>query len=333
LAIERDSRDALGLALERGLAGEGVWQFYNASPVPGLGENWKQNLLCQQAFRPEFRSLDQHGYSVVPRFDPENISASGVVFLLGRNRRWNEHMLASIWNQMAMGVRLIVVGNKTDGIGAIRKWFGGEVEITASLSKFHSIVFCADKQVARNLPGIEIYRLIDGYRVADGMFSSDDVDTGSELLVEYFDNRIKGKVADLGAGWGYLSTELAKRSENVTQIDLFEADHDALVASEENMGQIGEIDKAFHWIDVTTEFPKRSYDWVIMNPPFHVGRATMPELGKRFIEVAAATLPKGGRLLMVANKKLPYEKTLEENFRGFKRLEERAGFKVLEAVK
>ena len=59
----------------------------------------------------------------------------------------------------------------------------------------------------------------------------------------------------------------------------------------------------------------------------------MPELGKRFIEVAASTLPSGGRLLMVANRNLPYERTLNEKFRTTQLLAERDGFKVFEAAK
>ena len=80
-------------------------------------------------------------------------------------------------------------------------------------------------------------------------------------------------------------------------------------------------------------FRRNPYDWVIMNPPFHSGRAAEPALGQRFIEVASSTLPRGGRLLMVANRNLPYEQILEKTFRRVEKLSERDGFKVFEANK
>ena len=53
---------------------------------------------------------------------------------------------------------------------------------------------------------------------------------------------------------------------------------------------------------------------------------------KLSFKIAASTLVKGGRLLMVANRNLPYEQTLKDNFRSFEKLVEREGFKVFEAV-
>jgi 16S rRNA (guanine1207-N2)-methyltransferase len=130
-----------------------------------------------------------------------------------------------------------------------------------------------------------------------------------------------------------LSGELLKRSNRVNQLDLFEADRFALSMAQKGIGRFVSDNGSFNWIDVTTEFPKKPYNWVIMNPPFHSGRAATPALGQRFIEVAASTLIKGGKLLMVANQNLPYERTLEKQFRKFEKLDERDGFKIIEALK
>ena len=74
-----------------------------------------------------------------------------------------------------------------------------------------------------------------------------------------------------------------------------------------------------------------------MNPPFHaglnMGRAAEPNIGRRFIEVAASTLISGGRLLMVANRTLPYEDILKHAFRRFQVLGEANGYKVFEAMR
>jgi 16S rRNA (guanine1207-N2)-methyltransferase len=68
---------------------------------------------------------------------------------------------------------------------------------------------------------------------------------------------------------------------------------------------------------------------VISNPPFHQGRAAEPALGIAFIEAAGRILKPSGRLLLVANRQLPYEAALARVFRSTTTLSEDAGYKVL----
>ncbi len=70
-----------------------------------------------------------------------------------------------------------------------------------------------------------------------------------------------------------------------------------------------------------------------MNPPFHDSHAANPELGVAFIKAAAKALKPGGKLLMVANRNLPYEASLSEEFASFTTLEENGRFKIIEAVR
>ena len=115
----------------------------------------------------------------------------------------------------------------------------------------------------------------------------------------------------------------------MTDISLYEADHAALEAAKINAPQAAD----YHWCDLTREAPRGPFDTIIMNPPFHTGRAAEPALGAAFIEAASKALPQGGRLLMVANTRLPYEAVVTQHFRRFSALVERDGFKVLEAVR
>ena len=261
-----------------------------------------------------------------------NDQTCGAIVLLGRNRLLNEHRIASAWKTLANDGCLVVAGNKKDGIGSIRKWFSNHCDISDSISKYHAIVFRAIKQDGASLPVQDLKKVMEGYRLAEGMFSSEGPDKGSRLLANHFGERMVGKIADLGAGWGYLSARLLEKSSQVTELDLFEADHNALDAAKTNVTSEC-VDLSFNWVDVVSEFPKKPFDWVIMNPPFHSGRAAVPGLGQCFIEVAASTLPRGGRLLMVANRNLPYEKAIDTHFRKFEKLEEHDGFKVIEALR
>ena len=89
----------------------------------------------------------------------------------------------------------------------------------------------------------------------------------------------------------------------------------------------------FRWHDVTGGLPDR-YDFIVSNPPFHTqSRADRPDIGQRFITAAAAALKPGGRLWLVANRHLPYEQTLNDQFGEVRVAGERDGFKVIAAVK
>jgi 16S rRNA (guanine1207-N2)-methyltransferase len=68
-----------------------------------------------------------------------------------------------------------------------------------------------------------------------------------------------------------------------------------------------------------------------MNPPFHQGRAAEPEVGLKLIATAARTLGSGGRLFLVANRQLPYEKALAASFPQWERIAGDGAFKVLSA--
>ena len=83
-----------------------------------------------------------------------------------------------------------------------------------------------------------------------------------------------------------------------------------------------------------TGLARSDYDFIVSNPPFHAhDRGDRPQLGQRFIEVAAQSLRHGGRLLLVANRHLPYEATLAQAFASHRVLAEGGGFKVIEGVK
>ena len=325
-------KEALLLALERGIAQPTKhWLMYNAVYMEGLADEWKNALICEQGFRSEFKSLEDAGNSVVANFE-DKLSSNGAIVLAGRNRRVNEGNIVRAWNTCKEGGQIIVAGDKTAGISSLRKWVSKRTEITDSFSKHHAVVFWLVKNGEQwDFPVLE--REVDGYHLSEGMFSSDGPDIGSSLLIEHFDKRIGGPVADLGAGWGYLSNELLKRTSKVTELDLYEADFLSLEAAKKNLQSYEHLPISFHWCDLTSEYKKKPYQWIIMNPPFHSSRSADPELGKRFIQVAASTLPSGGRLLMVANRNLPYEETLRKVFKHSKVLEERNGFKVIEAVK
>lgn len=177
--------------------------------------------------------------------------------------------------------------------------------------------------------------LDDRFWSCPGLFSWDRIDEGSQVLIDHLPKNIHGKVADLGAGWGFLSDHLLREHPDITLLELFEADRVALECARRNLGlAMVKLRPQYHWQDVTKGLETKTYyDFIVMNPPFHEGRQADPLIGAKFIATAARSLRVGGHLWMVANRHLPYEKYLDEVFSQWREVVVSKGFKVLHAIR
>lgn len=166
---------------------------------------------------------------------------------------------------------------------------------------------------------------IDGeiYRSQPGLFSWNRKDPGSEMLLNCLPE-LKGIGADFGCGYGYMSRQVMKNNPGIEALFVIDDDYRALDACAENVEGGQPV-----WHDLRApsgEIP--ALDWIIMNPPFHSGKTTEPDLGKYFIRTAAASLKPGGVLYMVANAHLPYESIMKQYFAHPRKLLEQDGYKV-----
>jgi 16S rRNA (guanine1207-N2)-methyltransferase len=190
-----------------------------------------------------------------------------------------------------------------------------------------------DAALAAEWATLDAPRTVDGWRTRPGVFAWDRVDAASALLIEHLPGSLHGRAADLGAGTGVLAAALLERNPQLERLDLYEADARALALARENLASRFPVEQlGFAWHDVTTGLPHR-YDAIVTNPPFHVGRADAPELGRAFIAAAAQALRPGGRLWLVANRHLPYEAALAQGFADVREIADAGGFKVIVARK
>ena len=162
-----------------------------------------------------------------------------------------------------------------------------------------------------------------------GVFSWNRIDPGSALLMNHLPD-FSGRGADLGAGLGVLAHGVLA-SPQVTELTLIELDARAIACAKRNV-----TDARVHFLQADVRKLNaptlKALDFIVMNPPFHDGGAEDKSLGQSFIKTAAGLLKKGGRLYCVANRHLPYESVLKENFRRVTMLAEEAGFKIYEAL-
>lgn len=287
---------------------------YDLSAISG-------DLRIAAPFRPDFDAWAARGYDVSP--EPENGDAALVI--LPRAKAAAFSRIAQANALVPRGAAILVDGLKGDGVDAVLKKLRGACDLSPSFSKAHGKIAQFD---ACDLPAdwLAESQSKEGFATAPGAFSADGVDPGSQALVAALP-ALRGRVADFGSGWGYLSIE-ALKNEGITRIDLFEADYHAHVAAQKN---ISDARAHFHWADVPVLKGDGGFDVILSNPPFHTSRKADPELGRGFIRAAARNLARGGDFYMVANRHLPYENALKDAFIDVKELPGSGAFKLFHA--
>ncbi|WP_084863366.1 class I SAM-dependent methyltransferase [Salibaculum halophilum] len=221
---------------------------------------------------------------------------------------------------------VIVDGARTDGVDSLYKACRGWAPVAGSLSKAHGRLFWFSPEGTPDWAAPD--QRVEGFRTQPGVFSEGKVDPGSRLLAGALPP-LSGRVADLGAGWGYLSAAVLDHP-GVTHLDMIEAEALALDCLTENIA-----DPRAHalWADATRFSTEARYDAVVMNPPFHSGRKGVPEIGQAFLATAARLLKPAGHLYLVANRHLPYEARLRELFAQVQDVGGDQAFKLISATR
>lgn len=305
---------------------------------------WPRNsFVCEQGFKPAADELAHYRMPSIASVEAERRFPL-VLVLPPRQRDEARALLARAVRHASPGG--VVVASQANAEGAR----SGEADLARLAgpvqcrSKHKCRVFhtgrlgtAVDAAVLAEWLALDAVRpILDGRYVSrPGLFAWNRIDPASALLAEHLPATLAGQVADLGAGYGYLSTEIVRRCPRVSVIDVYEAEQRALEPARTNLERAvadsgRDIATTYFWRDVTHGL-ERACDAIVSNPPFHQGRADQPELGQAFIASAAGALRDGGEFWLVANRHLPYEAILAERFGEVRRVVERDGFKVVTA--
>jgi 16S rRNA (guanine1207-N2)-methyltransferase len=296
----------------------------------------RERLLCVQSFKPHYDALRAAGLQVVPQAEGQ---FDTVVVILPRQRLLALASVAEAVSRTAPGGLTVMAGAKLDGAPSVISAVAETMGVDGDHAKFHARVAWRRKQPGDETAGAAWTAAAalqaigtEGVVSQPGLFAWDRVDEGSRLLAGQLPSSLNGRVADLGAGWGFLSLDILKRATASLTLDAFEAEHLAFPALRANLSRVADAERwTLHWHDVTAGLPNGvMYDLIVANLPFHQGRAAEPALGQGFISAAAAALQARGRFLFVANVALPYEKAARERFRSVETIVVADGYKVIE---
>lgn len=165
-----------------------------------------------------------------------------------------------------------------------------------------------------------------------GVFSWEHLDEATAMLASLMDVRAGERVLDIGCGAGALGALAATQSGTGT-VALVDVDHEAVRSAQRTLHAAGCTNARALSSDIASAVAGESFDVVVANPPFHVGRHTDLEVPRQFMREAHEALVVGGRLWLVANRTLPYESMLTELFGAYQIAHDGQRFKVLRAVK
>lgn len=321
--------ERLSLALESGalaLPDTGTLLVLRPRAADDLSDLPRDRLRLVTGFRPDFEAFERQGLAVTAAAEGEHAAA---LVCLPRARDMARALLAEASARVVPGGRVIVDGQKTDGIESVwRELRDAGAEPSPPVSKAHGKIF--DFAAGRDLsPWAAQDRDIGGFITRPGVFSADAPDRASVLLAEALPEKLYPRVADLGAGGGYLSRAVLAR-EGVEEVHLIEAEAEALTCARAN---VTDARAQFHWADATRFRAAQPFNVVVCNPPFHSGRDADPALGVAFIRAAQAMLGTSGSLWIVWNRHLPYEAALTAAFKEVEDIGNDRAFRVTRAAR
>lgn len=298
-------------------------------------------------WRSDFLAATAAGVAAIPfaagRLRAEAIDQVLVRIQKGRDATWEDLMWS--WNVLAGEGRLVVTGPNELGIASWVKRLETLIdqpgEVLANHSRSRAVLFRCRGRPHGGWPGgptqVPLWTvtaesspppLID---VPPGVFSQGVLDKGTALLVSRLADEVPAaRVLDLGCGGGHLGLNALLRWPQA-QVWFVDADARACNAATANLNSRFQAlcpRTTVTWWDVGEALPATGFDLILNNPPCHSGTALDLTTARSMFRIAAAALNPGGRLLVVANRQLPYEAELAA-LGPLEIVSQQGGFKLL----
>ena len=300
----------------------GAALFVNAMYAPDLQRFNAAHLRWVQWFKPYAQTLERAGFKEETG-DVAPGSYDAAMVLGSKSRLETEIYLARATRQLKKGGVLVVAAGNKEGAGRLKKMLLAlGYQNIAEQSKNKARVFWAEKgQINQDVLTLWLQQdnereIPGGFVSRPGVYGWDKIDRGSQILADHMPRDLKGKGADFGCGYGFLSYAVLDKNKKIKALDFIDADSRAVALCEKNIAGFA-MKKQGIWMDLTAEIPRVAggYDWIVMNPPFHEGKKSDSDIGVSFIKNAHQALRgKGGALYMVANNQMPYERVLNDLF-------------------
>lgn len=253
-----------------------------------------------------------------------------VVIVLPRGARLIRRLLVEAYSALRVGGSLYLAGGRQQGVKsaisdaeslfdnvatlAYRK--GERVAVaTKQTQELHDVAWATEPGISpRTWHEFQVAARGDTFRLRTlpGVFSYDRIDDGTRLLLEALAIPGGSKVLDVGCGYGIIG--LATSRMGAGHVDLVDVDLLAIASARENI-TLNNVENAQAIpSDLMSSVAGRRYDLVVANPPFHVGTATDYRVVRALVAGAHDVLESDGKLIIVANRFLPYDRIVSDVF-------------------
>ena len=255
-----------------------------------------------------------------------------IVYYWTKNKQEVNFQLLQLLAQAPIDQEILIIGENRCGVRSVEK----TLEPYGEIAKIDSARRCGLYHFSlQNKPHFELKNFWKTYQHSTlqgltiyslpGVFSAAELDTGTELLLSTIDNKIKGKVLDLGCGAGVIGSMIKTRSPNA-QITMTDIHAMALESARKTLSE-NQLQGEVYASDVFSDIEGK-FDLIISNPPFHDGIDTAYRAVTELITQAKWHLNQGGELRIVANSFLPYPELLRQHFGDYEVLAQTGKFKV-----
>ncbi|WP_138420187.1 class I SAM-dependent methyltransferase [Aquibacillus sediminis] len=165
-----------------------------------------------------------------------------------------------------------------------------------------------------------------------GVFSRNEVDFGSRLLIETFtEPEIDGGLLDLGCGYGPIGLALAKAFPN-REVTLSDVNERALALAKYNANQNNIDNVEFKISDRLQSFQNQCFSAIVTNPPIRAGKNVIFQM----FEESYEALTSRGELWVVIQKKQGAPSTkekLETMFDAVEVVKKDKGYFIIKSIK
>lgn len=268
---------------------------------------------------------------------PENNEWDLVLLIIPKERSFARYLLIASFFSLKKGGRFLLAGPSRQGAKAVikdaQRLFGNATIL--GYRSHQRVAFCQKQSEASIplpkeflVPGIapgSTYNLtVDlpygslQLSTSPGIFSWKKIDQGSALLLEHMDIDSNSIVWDVGCGYGILGLAAALRGAKqvlMSDINTLAVDYAQKNAVSNNLSK-NVLIFAANGLKLPSSISAPPHvDLVLSNPAFHQGRHVDKSMAEQVIRESTSFLQPGGRLLLVANRFLPYEKSMQSHFR------------------
>lgn len=309
------------------------WQNAGSTAQKGTITLAEDNIAAVQALLPQQPPLANTPYSVqhiafhdyILHSPGQTVDVAVLNLLYQPAKAWMLYALEVALYALRAGGQLYVTGAKDRGIVTMAR------HIEETFGNVETLVISKGQRVLRATRTAHSDAPTSPSPPTLPAFASNELDAGTQLLLQVLDVKINDQALDIGCGAGFIGLHIARLATrgHVTMVDASllavatarHAVEKSQVANVEVIASNG-----------AREVIDRGFDLVVTNPPFHQGGTQSLGTGEQFIREAAQVLLPTGRFYLVANRFLKYEPTLRSCFTEFAEVGGDTRYKVLRAL-